>query len=85
MLTALGFQPRIDRRPEGRLSCRLDNCPFRDSVRENQDVICILHRGLTRGLLDRIAPTATLARFVPHDPDHAGCEIDIDGLTAAPS
>ena len=85
MLTALGFQPRIDRRPKGRLSCRLDNCPYRDSVRENQDVICILHRGLTRGLLDRIAPTATLARFVPHDPDHAGCEIDIDGLTAAPS
>ena len=83
MLTALGFQPRIDRRPDGRLSCRLDNCPYRDSVRENQDVVCILHRGLTRGLLDRIAPTATLARFVPHDPDHAGCEIDIDGLAPA--
>ena len=83
MLTALGCQPRIDRRPEGRLSCRLDNCPYRDSVRENQDVVCILHRGLTRGLLDRIAPTATLARFVPHDPDHAGCEIDIDGLAPA--
>jgi predicted ArsR family transcriptional regulator len=83
VLTALGFQPRIDRRPEGRLSCRLDNCPYRDSVRENHDVICILHRGLTRGLLDRIAPTATLARFVPHDPDHAGCEIDIDGLAPA--
>jgi predicted ArsR family transcriptional regulator len=83
LLTALGFHPDIARGPEGRLHCRLGNCPYRDSVRENQDVVCTLHRGLTRGLLDRLAPTATLARFVPHDPDHAGCEIDIDGLAPA--
>ena len=69
----------------GRMSCRLRNCPYRDSVRQNQHVVCTLHRGLTRGLLDRLAPTATLARFVPHDPDHAGCEIDIEGLASAPS
>jgi hypothetical protein len=58
---------------------------IRDSVRENQDVVCTLHRGLTRGLLDRLAPTATLERFVPHDPDRAGCEIDIGGLASAAS
>ena len=58
--------------------------PDRDSVRENQDVICTLHRGLTRRLLDQLAPTATLARLVPHDPDLAGCEIDIEGIAAAP-
>jgi hypothetical protein len=52
-------------------------------VRENQQAVCALHRGLTRGLLDRIAPTATLTRFVPHDPDQAGCEIDVDGLASA--
>jgi predicted ArsR family transcriptional regulator len=85
ILTALGFQPQLDYQPEGRLSCRLGNCPYRDSVRENQDVVCTLHRGLTRGLLDRLAPTATLARFVPHDPDRAGCEIDIEGLAPAAS
>jgi len=84
LLAALGFQPEIDRAHD-RLSCRLGNCPYRDSVRENQDVICTLHRGLTRGLLDQLAPTATLARFVPHDPDRAGCEIDIEGLVAASS
>ncbi|MEO8688812.1 MAG: helix-turn-helix domain-containing protein [Solirubrobacteraceae bacterium] len=81
MLAALGFEPQLERQPNGRLSCRLGNCPYRDSVRENLEVVCTLHRGLTRGLLDQVAPTATLARFVPHDPDHAGCEIDIDGLT----
>jgi predicted ArsR family transcriptional regulator len=79
-LAALGFQPQVHRLPGGRMSCRLGNCPYRDSVRENRDVICTLHRGLTRGLLDRVAPTATLTRFVPHDPDRAGCEIDIEGL-----
>lgn len=76
-LAALGFQPAVAR-ADGRLSCRLGNCPYRDSVRANQDIVCTLHRGLTRGLLDRLAPTATLARFVPHDPDRAGCEIDVD-------
>ena len=83
MLVALRFQPRVDRRPDGRLSCRLTNCPYRDSVRENPEVVCRLHRGITLGLLERIAPEATLARFVPHDPDTAGCEIDIDGLAPA--
>jgi predicted ArsR family transcriptional regulator len=85
LLTALGFQPEIEHEPEGRLRCRLRNCPYRDSVRENQAVVCTLHRGLTRGLLDRLAPTATLERFAPHDPDRAGCEIDIDGLASAVS
>lgn len=83
-LTALGFQPRVQREPGGRLSCVLDNCPYRDSVRQNQNVVCSLHRGLTRGLLDRLEPNANLARFVPHDPDRAGCEIDVDGLGPPP-
>ena len=84
-LAALGFQPDMHREPDGRLRCRLGNCPYRDSVRANQDVVCTLHRGLTQGLLDRLAPTATLERFVPHDPDRAGCEIDISGLAAKTS
>ncbi|MGE5635417.1 MAG: helix-turn-helix transcriptional regulator [Nocardioidaceae bacterium] len=82
-LTELGFEPLVERRPSGRLSCRLGNCPYRDPVVENQPVVCTLHRGITRGLLDVLAPAARLARFVPHDPDAAGCEIDVDGLPAA--
>jgi predicted ArsR family transcriptional regulator len=83
VLTALGFQPQIERSVEGHLHCRLRNCPYRDSVRANQEVVCTLHRGLTRGLLDRLAPAARLDRFVPHDPDRAGCEIVIAGLASA--
>ena len=83
LLTALGFQPRIDHHPDGRLTCRLTNCPYRDSVRANQAVVCTLHRGLTRGVIERLAPTATLERFVPHDPDRAGCELEIAGVAPA--
>jgi predicted ArsR family transcriptional regulator len=83
LLAALGFQPDVGERSTGRLRCRLGNCPYRDSVRENRDVVCTMHRGLTRGFLDQVAPTARLVRFVPHDPDRAGCEVDIEGLTAA--
>jgi predicted ArsR family transcriptional regulator len=81
-LSALGFQPQVDPESPGQLTCRLRNCPYRDSVRENQAVICGLHRGLVRGMLDQLAPNATLDRFVPHDPDRAGCEIEISGLAA---
>jgi predicted ArsR family transcriptional regulator len=82
MLAALGFRPAVAR-ANGTLACTLRACPFRESVRENQDVVCTLHRGLTQGILDRVAPASRLARFVPHDPDLAGCEIDVDGLPAA--
>ena len=79
-LTALGFQPLVERDHSGRLSCRLRNCPYSDSVRDNQEVICRLHRGITQGMLDVVEPGARLTRFVPHDPDAAGCEIEVDGL-----
>lgn len=82
MLAALGFRPAVDGRPPGPLSCRLRTCPYRDAVHENRDVVCTLHRGLTRGVLDQVAPAARLVRFVPHEPDQAGCEIEIDGLAA---
>jgi predicted ArsR family transcriptional regulator len=77
---ALGFQPSVEPGADGAVRCRLRNCPYRDSVRENQDVVCRLHRGLIEGLLDQVAPAATLARFVPHDPYRAGCEVEIQGL-----
>jgi len=83
ILAALGFQPQVERTAGGDLICRLGNCPYSDSVRQNQPVVCMLHRGITRGVLEQVAPGATLERFVPHDPDRAGCEIDIAGLAPA--
>lgn len=78
-LAALGFQPEYEAKGDT-LGCTLGNCPYRDAVRENQEVVCTLHRGLTRGLLDAIAPKARLVSFVPRDPDTAGCTIEFRGL-----
>jgi predicted ArsR family transcriptional regulator len=55
----------------------LGNCPYRDSVRENQAVVCGLHRGITEGMLAELAPEATLTRFEPADPDRAGCLLEV--------
>jgi predicted ArsR family transcriptional regulator len=79
-LTALGFQPVAQPREDGVTYC-LRNCPYRDAVRENQPAICALHKGITRGLLDVLAPKAKLSGFVPHDPDRAGCLIELRGLS----
>jgi predicted ArsR family transcriptional regulator len=78
-LVALGFQPRREVESAGTLTYRLCNCPYREAVHENQAVVCTLHRGITRGLLDAIAPETELAGFVPRDPDTAGCLIELRG------
>ncbi len=82
MLTALGFAPQRSRRKDTTLF-RLGNCPYREAVRDNQPVVCALHRGLTLGLLDRLDPHAALKNFIPKDPDRAGCLIELEGLDPA--
>ena len=78
-LVSLGFQPRREQQPGAELTYRLCNCPYREAVRENQAVVCTLHRGITRGLLDALAPDTELVGFVPRDPDTAGCLIQLRG------
>jgi hypothetical protein len=51
-------------------------------VLENSEVVCTLHRGITRGLLDVLQPAAKLKAFVPKDPADAGCLITVAGLGA---
>lgn len=76
-LTGMGFQPRADALGDTGVRFTLGNCPYREAVRENQPVICALHRGITRGLLHQLDPRAELTDFVPNDPDTAGCLIDV--------
>jgi predicted ArsR family transcriptional regulator len=80
VLATLGFQPMIETSGSG-FACRLENCPYRASVRENPDVICTLHRGLSAGLLSKLDPKAKLIRFEPRDPDRAGCVVGVEGMT----
>ncbi|HET9102192.1 MAG TPA: helix-turn-helix domain-containing protein [Solirubrobacteraceae bacterium] len=81
-LTALGFAPQREPASAGRVLFRLGNCPYREAVRENQPVVCALHRGLTQGLLDQLDPAARLTDFVAEDPDRAGCLIEVDGFAS---
>lgn len=78
-LASLGFRPELELGGEDGFVCRLENCPYRESVRENQAVVCALHKGITSGLLAQLLPKATLARFEPRDPDLAGCVVDVSG------
>jgi len=77
VLAALGFAPYVQSRDEDRMTICLGNCPYRDAASENQAAICALHKGVTRGLLDILAPGAKLERFVPRDPASAGCLIGL--------
>jgi predicted ArsR family transcriptional regulator len=84
-LAALGFEPTLDRDEKG-FTCCLGNCPYRDSVGENQAVVCSLHRGITAGILAELDPEAKMTRFEPRDPEQAGCVIEVSaagvGLSA---
>jgi predicted ArsR family transcriptional regulator len=80
-LAALGFEPTLERGEDG-YTCSLGNCPYRDSVRENQEIVCGLHRGITAGILAELDPRATLARFEAQDPDQAGCLVEVTGSSA---
>lgn len=81
-LVAMGFQPRRSPDRDRTLTYELANCPYRDAVREDQAVVCGLHRGLTRGLLDVLSPQTELAAFIPKDPFAAGCLITLRGPLA---
>jgi len=75
----MGFQPSRKRLASKGVTYCLNNCPYRDVVRERQELIC----GITSGLLEKIDPASTLSAFTPKDPDKAGCIIKIDGPLAA--
>lgn len=76
---ALGFQPGLDVKSGGGFTCTLGNCPYRDSAKESPDVVCVLHRGITAGILAELDPGAELLRFEPRDPDRAGCLVEVAG------
>jgi predicted ArsR family transcriptional regulator len=86
ILAAFGFQPSQADDSAGQTAYTLRNCPYRDVVAENQPLVCALHRGITDGLLERLAPNSELIAFVPKDPHQAGCLIAVDwhDMTSSP-
>jgi len=76
-LSSLGFAPELEESTTS-VTIRLCNCPYREVAVGNQEVVCTLHRGLTRGLLDEISPAVELRTFDIRDPVTAGCTIEIE-------
>ncbi len=76
-LAALGFAPRDASGSPGQACFVLGNCPYREAVVLNPEVVCSLHRGITEGMLERLDRAARLTRFVPKDPFDAGCLVDV--------
>jgi predicted ArsR family transcriptional regulator len=71
----MGFAPRGG--GEGApLDLVLHRCPFADGVEApSGDLICILHRGLARGILARAAPGVEVEELVIENPRDAGCRL----------
>lgn len=85
-LTTMGFSPRettgVKASREGRLEVVLGHCPFAGAVKaEGGELVCVLHRGLSRGLVE-MSPTGRLTAFEIRPPDSAGCRIAAEGLRA---
>jgi len=76
-IAALGFAPRDEDPAPDTIRYVLTNCPYRRAAAENPAVVCTLHRGITRGLLDELDPRARLAGFTAKEPFAAGCLIDV--------
>ena len=54
----------------------LGSCPFADGVEApGGELICVLHRGLARGIALRAAPEVTVTDLVVEDPRRAGCRL----------
>ena len=75
----LGFAPREVPGPAP-ADLVLDRCPFADGVEApGGGLICILHRGLARGIVGRAAPGVTVAELVARDPRRGGCRLRLEG------
>lgn len=76
-LDAMGFAPeRTD--TAGGVCHRLMTCPYADVVGVNPAVVCTLHKGMVRGVLEQLGSGGRVTRFEPRDPDEAGCIVEVE-------
>ncbi|WP_022885648.1 helix-turn-helix transcriptional regulator [Glaciibacter superstes] len=62
ILDRLGFDPET--RPDGR-TIDLRSCPFRDEARQNPSVVCSVHLGLIRGVVEALGQDADDSGLAP--------------------
>ena len=76
-LSELGFAPRNAEDDGAMVRFRLCNCPYDEVVAGQREVVCALHRGVTRGLLDACYPGSRLALFEPRSSRDEECLLAI--------
>lgn len=76
----LGFEPHEV--PGDPPDLVLGRCPFADGVEApGGELICLLHRGLARGIALRAAPGVTVTDLVIEEPRRAGCRLRLAART----
>lgn len=65
-LAELGFEPATT---EDGLGVRVQRCPLQDLARDQPEVVCGIHHGVVRGILDGHPGPAVAGTFVPGGPD----------------
>lgn len=64
MLAELGFDPEARTKGSSR-QVLLHHCPFRETAEEHQEVICSVHLGLMRGMLEELGAPLEAKRLRP--------------------
>nr|WP_271213744.1 helix-turn-helix domain-containing protein [Rhodococcus wratislaviensis]GLK40975.1 ArsR family transcriptional regulator [Rhodococcus wratislaviensis] len=64
LFAEMGFDPELEA-SEDEMRIRLHACPFESVARQSPNVVCALHLGLMRGVLDRLGAPETDNRLIP--------------------
>ncbi|MFZ2176113.1 MAG: helix-turn-helix domain-containing protein [Rhodococcus sp. (in: high G+C Gram-positive bacteria)] len=64
LFAEMGFDPELEA-SEAEMRIRLHACPFESVARQSPNVVCALHLGLLRGVLNRLDAPETDNRLVP--------------------
>lgn len=64
MMSQIGFAPEVVDTPVGR-DVHLHHCPFREIAEQHPDVVCGIHLGLMRGLLEEVSSPIRAEQLEP--------------------
>ena len=79
VLDQIGFAPEVSHEGEDTIVLQR-HCPFLEVARAHQDVVCSIHLGLIRGLLEGMDAPVAAERLIPFA-DPAGCRASLAPLT----